>query len=1099
MRIVIDMQGCQNLSRNRGIGRYTTGMVTGFLKEAVTQHDCHLLFNGQFNDNLGQLINHYSDFVPISNIHIWYGIGPCLGSNANNKINKNISVILREKFIEKIDPDFVFLTTYFEGYHDDTVLSIPKTRRYKVIATSHDLIPLIQPKIYLDPNPDFKKYYLEQISEFKEADLYAAVSNSCSNELKTYLGISKEKIIITSEGIEKNFKNSMPSFEKIEKMLDCKLKDKKLIFYFGASDERKNHLKLIKAYSLLSKTAKQNSKLIIAGILNDEHLNKFKNYAYRCGLNNEDYIFLKYITDKQLIDLYSVCYLFVFPSFHEGFGLPALEAMACGAAVITSNTTSLPEVIGRKDLTFDPYNALEIKKLLENLIENPKLRNEISQYCESHSKTFTWEKSAKLILDSMESFGITNERVTADTSYLINSSVKAIKKITINDDLSNTKKEQIALKIIKNFRENRKPRILYDISQLITVDFITGIQRVTNEIYNSLIESYSDQFEIIPIKISHHSDILEAIENPPKTIKINKKYSSIDINDIRIGDIFISIDLDHNAHTKEGAYEKLRSQGCKTVFVIHDLLPFDFGDSFFSPNSAVAHFGWFKAIAKADHLVCVSQSVMEHSKYYLNAVENINTNLKIGWFHLGGNFKNEKHINLDKNLNIELQKINFSNPVFLMVGSVEPRKGHLEVIEAMSDLWDSGYQGSLVIVGARGWNNDLVIEVINSSQYKDKLLFWPSKISDADLAYLYKNSTALIAASLGEGFGLPLIESLQHNTPVIARNIPVFREVTKNSCLYFNDAEDLKNIILKYHKQQLGNNFTSQNWGESAKQLMNAITKGHNSETWHRDDKLWLLPVCSNKFNSTSGIYSSDRIKSKFEKGLLVWGGYFPLESGSYDLKIYGKSYIEQEINLKIVTHLHGEIKVLFEKRFLTLSLSKGIYDIPEIICNIPVSLNESIDRAEIYIESSEKNDLYVSCFEIKKTSDLPFILLNTAHNYFKSEIGLKNESGIYTQNKKGNLLTGGLVNLDLGKYTIEILGTSPQNQMINFSIGYYDEFNSKQIAVNFNDLPIQKSTNSIISKKIFNLENDIQNAEFFIDVNEDNKLKISEIRLQRI
>ncbi len=95
--------------------------------------------------------------------------------------------------------------------------------------------------------------------------------------------------------------------------------------------------------------------------------------------------------------------------------------------------------------------------------------------------------------------------------------------------------------------------------------------------------------------------------------------------------------------------------------------------------------------------------------------------------------------------------------------------------------------------------------------------------------------------------------------------------------------------------------------------------------------------------------------------------------------------------------------------------------------------------------------------------------------------------------------MTGGLVNLDLGKYTIEILGTSPQNQMINFSIGYYDEFNSKQIAVNFNDLPIQKSTNSIISKKIFNLENDIQNAEFFIDVNEDNKLKISEIRLQRI
>ncbi len=76
-------------------------------------------------------------------------------------------------------------------------------------------------------------------------------------------------------------------------MLDCKLKDKKLIFYLAQVMKEKTISKLIKAYSLLSKTAKQNSKLIIAGILNDEHLNKFKNYAYRCGLNNEDYIFLK--------------------------------------------------------------------------------------------------------------------------------------------------------------------------------------------------------------------------------------------------------------------------------------------------------------------------------------------------------------------------------------------------------------------------------------------------------------------------------------------------------------------------------------------------------------------------------------------------------------------------------------------------------------------------------------------------------------------------------------------------------------------------------------------------------------------------------------
>ena len=128
-------------------------------------------------------------------------------------------------------------------------------------------------------------------------------------------------------------------------------------------------------------------------------------------------------------------------------------------------------------------------------------------------------------------------------------------------------------------------------------------------------------------------------------------------------------------------------------------------------------------------------------------------------------------------------------PSFLMVGTVEPRKGHTQALAAFEKLWEQGLDANLVIVGNQGWNMESLADRLRHHPEQGKRLFWLEGISDEYLEKIYAASTCLIAASEGEGFGLPLIEAAQHKLPIIARDIPVFREVAGEHAHYFNGLE----------------------------------------------------------------------------------------------------------------------------------------------------------------------------------------------------------------------------------------------------------------------------------------------------------------------
>lgn len=138
-----------------------------------------------------------------------------------------------------------------------------------------------------------------------------------------------------------------------------------------------------------------------------------------------------------------------------------------------------------------------------------------------------------------------------------------------------------------------------------------------------------------------------------------------------------------------------------------------------------------------------------------------------------------------------------SKPTFLMVGTIEPRKGYRQALGAFEILWKEGYDLNLVIVGKEGWMTQDIIERIKTHPELNRRLFWINNASDEFLDKIYRACTALIMASEDEGFGLPIVEAAYRGLPIIARDIRVFREIARNGAYYFSGLrpEDLADAI----------------------------------------------------------------------------------------------------------------------------------------------------------------------------------------------------------------------------------------------------------------------------------------------------------------
>ncbi|MGE8454052.1 MAG: glycosyltransferase family 4 protein, partial [Pseudomonadales bacterium] len=402
MRIVIDMQGAQTGSRLRGIGRYSMALAQAMVRNRG-EHEVILMLNGMFPETIAPIQQAFGKLLPRENIRTWHALPPVCTDIPDNDHRRHVAEAIREDFVQKLKPDVLHITSLFEGFGDNAVHSIKKHGNSPLIAvTFYDLIPLIQKEIYLDPNPHFKKPYYEKIEHLKESDLLLAISESSRREAIDHLGFAENQVVNISAAADEVFR---PYFPEAQETIELKQRlgiRNQFIMYSGATDDRKNHRGLIQAYGLLPKSIRDTYQLVLVGGLPLEHRRQFEGYVHQYGLTASDVIITGRVSDKDLIHLYSICDLYVFPSWHEGFGLPALEAMSCGAPVIGSNNTSIPEVIGNERALFDPHSARSIADKILEILSSPELHADLKAHAVTQAARFSWDASARRTLCALE-------------------------------------------------------------------------------------------------------------------------------------------------------------------------------------------------------------------------------------------------------------------------------------------------------------------------------------------------------------------------------------------------------------------------------------------------------------------------------------------------------------------------------------------------------------------------------------------------------------------------------------------------------------------------------------------------------------------------
>ncbi len=249
--------------------------------------------------------------------------------------------------------------------------------KYPKVTTVHDLIPFKFPQTTTDSIRNAHKKKLAWV--IRESQKIIAVSESTKKDLMSILRVPEEKIVVIPEGVEERYTPQPQELVELAKK-HYKTGDE-YIFTLSTQEPRKNQAALIKAYEIVRETY-PNLKLLIAGRVRQDG-----------GLPpTEGVIMPGYIPDADMPTLYSGCLAFVFPSIYEGFGLPPLQAMACGAAVAAADISSLPEVVADAGVLFDPSS---VQAIAAGIIEAIQNRPELRKKGLKQASKFTWKKAAE--------------------------------------------------------------------------------------------------------------------------------------------------------------------------------------------------------------------------------------------------------------------------------------------------------------------------------------------------------------------------------------------------------------------------------------------------------------------------------------------------------------------------------------------------------------------------------------------------------------------------------------------------------------------------------------------------------------------------------
>jgi glycosyltransferase involved in cell wall biosynthesis len=803
--------------------------VQDLVRSLVRNHpevDIFISFNAALPEQAIVARDRVAAWIKPGNIHVWHGIAEGGEAPYGYTARRQLSELALAHHVACLQPDIALSTSPFEGVGDPAVPLLPlSSQNFPVGCIFYDAIPFRFRSKYLS-HDGLSRYYGRRLSLHRKFDFMLAISEFSQREAEDlvpevpvatiYAGLSEDFLRLTQELGQSA---TSARHEATENYL----------LYVGALDWRKNVARVVEAFALLPSSLKNCLKLYLAGDAPEHMKLDISDLWKKRALAERNLKMLGHVSDAALVELYGKARAVIQPSLMEGFGLTALEAMSCGVAVIAASAGALPEVVGVPESLFNPEDPHEMSVRIAQVCTDQTLADALVAHGLKQAKKYSWKRSADLAVAALVRFQkgqIATRSQSLDELRAVR--LKQVQEVPVDADVSSR-----ALAIAEPLNSVGQ-RLFVDTTATMRVDHETGIQRVVKKIATALPAAPNLQVAggTSLVYCDAADGFFEARKSSDGKLSFSGKTAANKVS-FGAGDVLLMLDSSWEFHKSHSlVFREARLRGAEIITTIYDLVPIK-APAFCNPVIPPIFSDWLRvALTFSTGIVCISRAVADEVFQLLHAIH-FPRSMKIGYWHLGADFARGAAA-------VVGPKLDAPSPQFLMVGTIEPRKGYAVALDAFDALWAGGFSGSLILVGKRGWSTESFISRIQSHSQMGKKLFWIEGASDEELQQLYASCDALIAASYMEGFGLPIVEAAEYGKPVIASDIPVFREVVGESqAVAFFEAGSpsaLSARIEVFSKEfdQICKSASKTpwiSWAESAQQLAQVVTGGN----WYRN------------------------------------------------------------------------------------------------------------------------------------------------------------------------------------------------------------------------------------------------------------------------
>jgi glycosyltransferase involved in cell wall biosynthesis len=452
------------------------------------------------------------------------------------------------------------------------------------------------------------------------------------------------------------------------------------------------------------------------------------------------------------------------------------------------------------ELIADNFADYELSNSLEELWRNKSKRIELGlrakdEILQKNSTKYCAERYTKFI-EEIYSKKVDLRGEVIDSIISIENGVFSEEFIT-----------SLATSISMSF-PNKTPlkRLFLDVSAISRIDHRSGIERVSRGLVSEFIMNPPIGFQIEPVYLDKAEGNM--VYRYARSFTLNELgIEDIDLKDQLVnakdGDVVLVLDMSGDMLQEaedSGLFVDYQNLGVKIYAVLYDILPITMPNNFPSFSKEM-HQKYLRTLSSFNGVACISKTVAGEYENWVKEEaisQNQNASFKIVSFKMGADLQNPYSSKGEPINSVEIIQKMKKRVTFLMVGTIEPRKAYPDVIAAFDKIWDLGLDVNLVIIGKEGWkglpaeerrNIPQTVMLFKNHPRLNQNFFWLEDVSDEFLVKMYDLSTCLVAASYGEGFGLPLIEAAQRKKPIIARDISVFREVADDFAYFFEDGE----------------------------------------------------------------------------------------------------------------------------------------------------------------------------------------------------------------------------------------------------------------------------------------------------------------------